>query len=579
MVEHDGRLVGSVDLTREGSAGASLRWALYAGHRGHGHAARAVRVLVDWAFSDPDQGGWGLQRVEARIDPRNDRSRRVATRAGMRLEGMQRIAPGMGDRADATSYAVFARLATDPPLSDPEGFRSLLNSFLPRKRAISQMLVRDPEGRVLLCQLTYKRDWDLPGGVVEVGESPRLAVRREVEEELGLDIEPGDLRAHRLAARVGRLGRRGVPGLRRGHPRPRGARSAWSCRSARSATCASARWRRSTSWPPTSPPGGCGPRSRATSRIRSPVAEAGCLHDLGVRLRRGKQGQEGPPGRQGRQPGRDDQPRPAGPAGLHDLHRDLPRLPRRGRRARGAGRGGHRAPRGARGGDGQEARRRRRPAPGVGALGREVLHAGDDGDGPQRRAERHLGRRPGGPQRVRALRAGLLPPAAPDVRRHGAARRLRALLRGARRGQEGQGHGERPRPRRRRPARARGDLQGHHQGPRPATTSRRTRASRWTSRSAPSSTRGTPTARGSTAARSGSPRTSAPRSTCRPWSSATSAWTPAPASPSPATPPAARRASTATTSRTPRARTSSPASATPCPWPTWPRSTGRPTTT
>ena len=115
MVEHDGRLVGSVDLTREGSAGASLRWALYAGHRGHGHAARAVRVLVDWAFSDPDQGGWGLQRVEARIDPRNDRSRRVATRAGMRLEGMQRIAPGMGDRADATSYAVFARLATDPP--------------------------------------------------------------------------------------------------------------------------------------------------------------------------------------------------------------------------------------------------------------------------------------------------------------------------------------------------------------------------------------------------------------------------------------------------------------------------------
>ena len=118
VVEHDGRLVGSVDLTREGSAGASLRWALYAGHRGHGHAARAVRVLVDWAFSDPDQGGWGLQRVEARIDPRNDRSRRVATRAGMRLEGMQRIAPGMGDRADATSYAVFARLATDPPLSD-----------------------------------------------------------------------------------------------------------------------------------------------------------------------------------------------------------------------------------------------------------------------------------------------------------------------------------------------------------------------------------------------------------------------------------------------------------------------------
>ena len=46
------------------------------------------------------------------------------------------------------------------------------------------------------------------------------------------------------------------------------------------------------------------------------------------------------------------------------------------------------------------------------------------------------------------------------------------------------------------------------------------------------------------------------------WSSATWAWTPAPAWPSPATRAAASRASTATTCRTRRARTSSPASAT-----------------
>ena len=81
---------------------------------------------------------------------------------------------------------------TYPP-DQPEGFRALLNSFLPRKRAISQLLVRDPDGRVLLCQLTYKRDWDLPGGVVEVGESPQLAVAREVEEELACGIPAGRL--------------------------------------------------------------------------------------------------------------------------------------------------------------------------------------------------------------------------------------------------------------------------------------------------------------------------------------------------------------------------------------------------
>ncbi len=55
------------------------------------------------------------------------------------------------------------------------------------------MFIRDTDGRVLLCQLTYKRDWDLPGGVVEVGESPRLAVAREVAEELGLRLDAGTL--------------------------------------------------------------------------------------------------------------------------------------------------------------------------------------------------------------------------------------------------------------------------------------------------------------------------------------------------------------------------------------------------
>ena len=54
--------------------------------------------------------------------------------------------------------------------------------------------------------------------------------------------------------------------------------------------------------------------------------------------------------------------------------------------------------------------------------------------------------------------------------------------------------------------------------------------------------------------------------------------TPAPGWPSPATPPPARRASTATTCRTRRARTWSRASATPCRWPTSRASTRPPTT-
>ena len=185
VVEHEGALVGSVEIRDKGDQVGELSWTLYAGHRGHGYATRAVRMLVDYAIDE-----LGMTRVEARVDPRNERSLRVATRSGLRREGIVR---GIGDRTDATGHVLLARLASDPPITDPRSFRSLLNSFLPRKRAISQMLVRDPDGRVLLCQLTYKRDWDLPGGVVEVGESPQLAVSREVEEELSLDIKAGSL--------------------------------------------------------------------------------------------------------------------------------------------------------------------------------------------------------------------------------------------------------------------------------------------------------------------------------------------------------------------------------------------------
>ena len=199
VVDHDGEVVGSVEVRVVESSGGlngavggtgELSWTLYAGHRRRGYATRAVRLLIDYAL---DSHGLGLTRVRARVEPGNEASLRVATRSGLRREGVERVAAGTGDRPDTTEYVVLARLADDPPHSDPRHFRTLLNAFLPRKRGIAQMLLRDPEGRVLLCQLTYKQDWDLPGGVVEVGESPRLAVGREVAEELGLEIEPGAL--------------------------------------------------------------------------------------------------------------------------------------------------------------------------------------------------------------------------------------------------------------------------------------------------------------------------------------------------------------------------------------------------
>jgi 8-oxo-dGTP pyrophosphatase MutT (NUDIX family) len=162
---------------------ARVSWADEVQHQGLPAAVDVVRRVVEEALD-------AHVRVETLVAPDDETAQRVATWSGMRREGVMR---GVTVSGEAVDRVVYARLVTDEPVHEPQGFRALLNSFLPRKRAISQMLVRDDDERVLLCQLTYKNDWDLPGGVVEVGESPQLAVSREVREELGLSLEAGPL--------------------------------------------------------------------------------------------------------------------------------------------------------------------------------------------------------------------------------------------------------------------------------------------------------------------------------------------------------------------------------------------------
>lgn len=79
---------------------------------------------------------------------------------------------------------------------DPEGWQAHLaegNATQPRKRVGADVVLRDHQGRILLVDPRYKPDWDVPGGMSEANEPPAQTVRREVREELGLDIQAGVL--------------------------------------------------------------------------------------------------------------------------------------------------------------------------------------------------------------------------------------------------------------------------------------------------------------------------------------------------------------------------------------------------
>lgn len=62
------------------------------------------------------------------------------------------------------------------------------------KRVVAGLIVQN--GKLLVCQRTRHQTmplkWEFPGGKIEEGEQPRDALRRELDEELGIQATIGD---------------------------------------------------------------------------------------------------------------------------------------------------------------------------------------------------------------------------------------------------------------------------------------------------------------------------------------------------------------------------------------------------
>jgi len=62
------------------------------------------------------------------------------------------------------------------------------------KHVVAALIIEG--SKILVCQRTRHQTmplkWEFPGGKIEPGEQPRDALRRELEEELGIGAEIGD---------------------------------------------------------------------------------------------------------------------------------------------------------------------------------------------------------------------------------------------------------------------------------------------------------------------------------------------------------------------------------------------------
>lgn len=96
--------------------------------------------------------------------------------------------------AKNSAFTVFCALS----LSISAGYVTMSCKMTEQRRTIEVVaaVISDGAGRVLATQCPphkHNGGWEFPGGKIEPGEAPQVAVVREIREELGVTVQVGEL--------------------------------------------------------------------------------------------------------------------------------------------------------------------------------------------------------------------------------------------------------------------------------------------------------------------------------------------------------------------------------------------------
>jgi len=103
VITVDGEIVGGANLGFYEHEIAEGSYFLARAVRGRGYATRTLRLLARWAFEEN-----GIERLELRVDPRNEASLRLAERVGFTREGIERASRHAtdGSRFDSVVFSL-----------------------------------------------------------------------------------------------------------------------------------------------------------------------------------------------------------------------------------------------------------------------------------------------------------------------------------------------------------------------------------------------------------------------------------------------------------------------------------------